>query len=159
MVNFPMTNQVFLRLRSKVTCFLKSTDDWHNGLDLVKAFDTANHEIILKKRYGVQRRELSRFQSYRTNREKLYRVNGVDSETGDTEVGAPQGSCLLLLLLSSISGLQCMHCSPHAMLQIVSETSFHLSLSSAIFRNMIKSSVVLNCFTSRSCLLFASTMS
>ena len=65
----------------------------------------------------------------------------------------------LLLLLSSISGLQCMHCSPHAMLQIVLESSFHLSLSSAIFRNMIKSSVVLNCFTSRSCLLFASTMS
>ena len=38
------------------------------------------------------------------------------------------------------------------MLQIILESSFHLSLYSAILLNLVKSSVVLNCFISRSCL-------
>ena len=51
---------------------LKCTDDWYNGLDtgqmtglvfidLKKAFDTVDHEILCKKLYlyGVQDRELS----------------------------------------------------------------------------------------------------
>ena len=41
-----------------------------------------------------------------------------------------------------------MHSSPHAMLQIILESSFHLSLSLAILLNLVKSSVVLNCFIS-----------
>ena len=50
----------FLRLRSTVTCLLKNTDDWYNGLDLgklvglvfidlKKAFDTVDHDILCKK--------------------------------------------------------------------------------------------------------------
>ena len=46
---------------------------------------------------------------------------------------------------------------PHAMLQITLESSFHLSLSPAIFLNMSKSSLVLNCLTSISFLMFPST--
>ena len=38
------------------------------------------------------------------------------------------------------------HCLPHAMLQIILGSSFHLSLSSAILLNLVKSSVVSNCF-------------
>ena len=92
-------------------CLLKNTDDWYNGMDLgklvdlvfidlKKAFDTVDHNILCKKLelYGVQQRKLSWFKSYLTNREQLCRVNGVDSEIGDIEVGAPQGSCLGHLL-------------------------------------------------------------
>ena len=50
----------FLRLRSTVTCLLKNTDDWYNGLDLgklvglvfidlKKAVDTVDHNILCKK--------------------------------------------------------------------------------------------------------------
>ena len=109
----------FLRLRSTVTCLLKNTEDWYNGLDLgelvglvfidlKKAFDTVDHKILCKKRelYGVQNCELSLFESYLTNRKQFCRVNGADSEIGDIEVGVPQGSCLgLLLFLIYINNL------------------------------------------------------
>ena len=82
----------FLRLHSTVTCLLKNTDDWYNGMDLgklvglvfidlKKAFDTVDHNILCKKLelYGVHHRELSWFKSYLTNRKQFCRVNGVDS--------------------------------------------------------------------------------
>ena len=101
----------FLRLHSTVTCLLKSTDDWYNGMDLgrlvglvfidlKKAFDTVDHNIlcIKLKLYGVQQRELSWFESYLFNRKQFCRVSGVDSKIREMEVGVPQGSCLGPLL-------------------------------------------------------------
>ncbi len=106
----------FLRLHSTVTCLLKNTDDWYNGIDLgqlvgvvlvgvvfidlKKAFDNVDHNILCKKleAYGVKQRDLSWSKSYLTNRKQFCRVNGVDSNIGDIEVGVPQGSCLVPLL-------------------------------------------------------------
>ena len=61
---------------------------------LKKAFDTVDHNIICKKLelYGVQHHEFSWFKSYLTNQKQFCRVNGVDSEIEDIEVGVPQGS-------------------------------------------------------------------
>ena len=69
-------------------------------IDLKKAFDTVDHNILCKKLelYGLQQRELSWFKSYLSNRKQFCRVNGVDSRIGDIEVGVPQGSCLGPLL-------------------------------------------------------------
>ena len=101
----------FLRLHSTLTCLLKNTDDWYSCLDLgrlvglvfidlKKAFDTVDHDILCEKLqiYGVQQRELSWFRSYLSNRKQFCRVNGVASDIGDVEVGVPQGSCLGPLL-------------------------------------------------------------
>ena len=63
-----------------MTCLLKSTDDWYNGLDLgkfvglvfidlKKAFDTVDHDILSRKLeyYGILAQELAWFRSYLSN--------------------------------------------------------------------------------------------
>ena len=111
----------FRLLFSTLTCLLKTTDEWYDGfdngymigsvfIDLRKAFDTVNHEILCQKleHYGVCDRNLSWFQSYLSNRKQFCRVNGIDSETERIEIGVPQGSCLgPLLFLVYINDLPC----------------------------------------------------
>ena len=106
----------FLRLHPTVTCLLRNADDWYNGMvlgrlvglvfiDLKKAFDTVDHNILCKKveLYGLQQRELSWFESCLFNWKQFCRVNGVASRIGDIEVGVPQGSCLAPFSFSSTS--------------------------------------------------------
>ncbi len=72
-------------------------------LDLAKAFDTVDHEILLRKldRYGIRGLPLKLLKSYFTNRTQLTRYNGIDSEIQKINIGVPQGSILgpLLFLL------------------------------------------------------------
>ena len=116
---FSLEQSGFLRLHSTVTCLLKNTDDWYNGLDLrklvavvfidlKKAFDTADHDILCRKLeyYGIQQQQLACFKSYLSNRKQFSRVNGVDSSVEGINVVVPQGSCLgRLLFLICINDL------------------------------------------------------
>ena len=72
-------------------------------LDFAKAFDTVNHEILLKKldHYGVSGVALDLLRSYLSNRTQQTEINGVLSDTGIIKHGVPQGSVLgpLLFLL------------------------------------------------------------
>ena len=82
-------------LHSVLTCLLKCTNDWYLNvdkgkftsvtfIDLKKAFDTVNHEILLKKLYlyGIREKEFRWFRSYLSNRKQCCKVNGQMSELG-----------------------------------------------------------------------------
>jgi len=69
-------------------------------VDLKKAFDTVDHNILLQKHnhYGVQELDLKWFESYLSNRKQFTRIDGVDSSIQNINTGVPQGSCLGPLL-------------------------------------------------------------
>ena len=96
---------------SVATSLLNNTNDWYvnidNGkytamvfIDLKKASDTVNHQILLAKlkKYGIDGLEYLWFQSYLENRRQFCRVNGACSDLKDTDCGVPQRSCLGTLL-------------------------------------------------------------
>ena len=85
----------------------KISEDLDNGripialfLDLSKAFDTLNHEILLAKLkyYGIQNKELSWFHSYLTDRKQYVEMDGSRSPNLTITTGVPQGSILGPLL-------------------------------------------------------------
>ena len=69
-------------------------------IDLRKAFDTVNHEILLNKleHYGIRGNALIWFKSYLENRKQYVSLNGECSESKYITCGVPQGSCLGPLL-------------------------------------------------------------
>ena len=86
---------------------MASTNDWYLNIDkgkyiglilidLKKAFDTVDHEILLDKlkMYGVNGSEHDWFTSYLDNRKQFCRINGSSSDVEGINYGVPQGSCL-----------------------------------------------------------------
>ena len=69
-------------------------------MDLSKAFDTLDHNILLNKLkyYGDTNTELSWFQSYLTERSQYVEINGITSNILTISTGVPQGSILGPLL-------------------------------------------------------------
>ena len=69
-------------------------------LDLKKAFDTVNNDLLLNKlqHIGIVRRELLWFKDYLTTRSQVVQLNGHVSDTCSISYGVPQGSILGPLL-------------------------------------------------------------
>ena len=69
-------------------------------LDLAKAFDTLDHDILLRKLsyYGITGVAIDLFKSYLTNRKQYVDFNNKRSVYADITIGVPQGSILGPLL-------------------------------------------------------------
>jgi len=92
---------------------LHVTDSWRRAiddskftavafLDISKAFDSVNHDILLSKLacYGVLGKSLTWFASYLSCRQQKVCMQGLSSDWGEIHVGVPQGSILGPLLFS-----------------------------------------------------------
>ena len=101
----------FRTLHSTLTSLIEATNYWSvnidkglfNGvifIDLKKAFDTIDHEILLNKllNYGVDQQSIKWFESYLSNRFQRVSVNGSLSDPSAVDFGVPQGSNLGPLL-------------------------------------------------------------
>ena len=104
---FRKNNSTTLAL-AKITELIKETiDNKKIGcgvfIDLRKAFDTVNHNILLTKleHYGIRGIAVNWFKSYLTNRKQYVFLNGESSKLQQITCGVPQGSVLgpLLFLL------------------------------------------------------------
>ena len=69
-------------------------------IDLRKAFDTVNHNILLRKldHYGIRGSSLNWFKSYLNDRQQYVFLNGESSDKKKITCGVPQGSVLGPLL-------------------------------------------------------------
>ena len=95
------TQQAIIELVDKITSAIEN-NEYTIGifLDLSKAFDTVDHEILISKleHYGIRGTPLSWFKNYLTNRQQIVKYNNVLSKPNPIRCGVPQGSVLGPLL-------------------------------------------------------------
>lgn len=85
----------------KVTQFLYNTLDNSEKslaifLDIAKAFDMVDHDILLNilPSFGITKCSLTWFKSYLTNRKQTVKMNGKNGNMYEIKYGVPQGSIL-----------------------------------------------------------------
>ena len=97
----------FRAIHSTVSAPLEATDSWAYNisrgeinavvfLDLKKAFDTVDHEILLSglSNYGIHGNAHQWFKSYLENRTQMCSINGSLSQSCLLSCGVPQGTIL-----------------------------------------------------------------
>ena len=98
------TNHALISMTESIKSFL-DCGNYVAGIfiDLEKAFDTVNHQILCRKLeyYGFRGKSNELIKSFLSNRKQLVSINGFESTPLEIKCGVPQGSTLgpLLFLL------------------------------------------------------------
>ena len=99
-------------------------------LDLSKAFDTVDHEVLLSKlhNYGFRGRAHQLIKSYLTERKQFVSCNGIISSTLPVSVGVPQGSVLgPLLFLIYVNDMPSVLVNGASVIQYADDTTLYSS--------------------------------
>lgn len=118
-------------------------------MDLSKAFDVVNHNILLEKLklYGLRGKIHDWLQSYLLDRTQVVEINGIKSEMEKVAVGVPQGSVLgPLLFLFYINDLPC--CLPEDNLVMFADDTSYLVSNNSLEVTKLNTQEIINSFSS-----------
>ena len=130
------TSHPVLHFLDKIYASLnKTTPEFNLGIfiDLKKAFDTVDHEILLTKmsHYGFRGTINTWFRNYLTGRTQFVSINGVNSTSREMLCGVPQGSVLGPLLFLIFINDMPMACDFFTLL-FADDTTLQLSGSNVV---------------------------
>ena len=117
-------------------------------IDLSKAFDTVNHQILLNKleHYGIRGHALELFKSYLSNRNQYVHLGKCKSQSRPISCGVPQGSVLgPLFFLLFINDLpKC--CSTGKVRLFADDTTIFFILTQSMMSSLQVKSLWLNSY-------------
>ena len=114
---FRRNHSMYIALIQLVNNIASAMDNWESTagvfFDLLKAFDTIDHHILLNKvdHYAIRGHSFNWVSSYLTNRKQLVQVTSACSQPEPIVCGIPQGSILgpllFIKLMTSLMHLIC----------------------------------------------------
>ena len=134
------TTTMLLKLRNDIRSAMNSHEITLSVLiDFSKAFDTIDHELLLKKltKFNFSNSSIKILMSYLTNRSQFVQIDAKSSKRLPIHFGVPQGS-ILGPILFNLYVAELPNCTKTATIQYADDTTLYGSSKEARIPNLIK---------------------